>query len=47
MARPEPRKLDVIGKRQITPNMLRVTLGGAKHGRFPGKPDQRIYKTPA
>jgi len=35
MARPEPRELDVIGKRRVTPNMLRVTLGGAGLAGFP------------
>lgn len=35
MARPEPRNLDVIGKRQVTPNMLRVTLGGPGMTDFP------------
>ena len=35
MARPEPRQLDVIAKRQVTPNMLRVTLGGAGMTDFP------------
>lgn len=35
MARPEPRELDVIGKRNVTPNMLRITLGGAGLAGFP------------
>jgi len=35
MARPEPRKLDFLGKRQVTPNMLRITLGGAGMVGFP------------
>ncbi|WP_339759888.1 siderophore-interacting protein [uncultured Hoeflea sp.] len=35
MARPEPRELDVIGKQRVTPNMLRVTLGGAGLEGFP------------
>jgi len=35
MARPEPRKLDVIGKAQVTPNMLRITLGGPGLAGFP------------
>lgn len=35
MARPEPRQLDVIAKRQVTPNMLRVTLGGPGLADFP------------
>jgi NADPH-dependent ferric siderophore reductase len=35
MARPEPRELDVIGKQIVTPNMLRVTLGGAGLEGFP------------
>ncbi len=32
---PPPRLLTVIGKQQITPNMLRVTLGGAGIASFP------------
>ena len=35
MARPEPRELDVIGKKNVTPNMLRITLGGAGLAGFP------------
>lgn len=35
MARPEPRKLHVTGKRQVTPNMLRITLGGVGLDGFP------------
>lgn len=35
MARPEPRQLVVIAKRQVTPNMLRITLGGAGMADFP------------
>jgi NADPH-dependent ferric siderophore reductase len=35
MARPEPRTLAVIGKHHVTPNMLRVTLGGSGLADFP------------
>ncbi|MDZ7602795.1 MAG: siderophore-interacting protein [Hoeflea sp.] len=35
MSRPEPRKLDVLGKTQVTPNMLRITLGGPGLAGFP------------
>ncbi|MBC7280802.1 MAG: siderophore-interacting protein [Hoeflea sp.] len=35
MARPEPRKLNVLGKAQVTPNMLRITLGGPGLAGFP------------
>jgi len=35
MARPEPRKLEVISKTQVTPNMLRITLGGPGLAGFP------------
>ena len=35
MARPEPRTLEVIRKQQLTPNMLRVTLGGPGLADFP------------
>lgn len=35
MARTEPRQLVVIAKRQVTPNMLRVTLGGPGMAAFP------------
>ncbi len=35
MARPEPRELDVIDKKNVTPNMLRVTLGGTGLEGFP------------
>lgn len=35
MARPEPRQLDVIARRQLTPNMLRITLGGTGMSDFP------------
>ncbi|MCP3729899.1 siderophore-interacting protein [Sphingomonas sp. MG17] len=33
--RPPPRRLTVLAKRSITPNMLRVTLGGAGLAGFP------------
>lgn len=35
MARPEPRKLEVTGRRQVTPNLLRIALGGAGMADFP------------
>lgn len=35
MAKPTPRLLDVIGSRYLTPNMCRVTLGGAGLNDFP------------
>lgn len=35
MARPEPRTLAVIGKHHVTPNMLRLTLGGSGMAGFP------------
>jgi NADPH-dependent ferric siderophore reductase len=37
MARPEPRTLHVISSRSVTPNMLRVTLGGAGMAQFPAE----------
>lgn len=33
--RPAPRRVDVLAKRLVTPNMLRVTLGGAGLDGFP------------
>ncbi len=33
--RPPPRKLEVLGSQSITPNMLRVTLGGEALADFP------------
>lgn len=33
--RPAPRKLTVLAKRHVTPNMLRVTLGGDGMAEFP------------
>lgn len=35
--RPPPRVLTVIGRRQITPNMLRITLGGPGLATFPAE----------
>ena len=35
MAKPSPRIVEVIGSTRITPNMLRVTLGGASMHDFP------------
>jgi NADPH-dependent ferric siderophore reductase len=35
MPRPAPRTLEVIRSRQITPHMLRVTLGGSEMTSFP------------
>ncbi|MXO65411.1 siderophore-interacting protein [Altericroceibacterium endophyticum] len=34
-SRPEPRQLEVIASRKVTPNMLRITLGGAGLDGFP------------
>lgn len=33
--RPEPRKLEVINTQYLTPNMLRISLGGAAMANFP------------
>jgi NADPH-dependent ferric siderophore reductase len=44
MARPEPRQLDVIAKRQVTPNMLRVTLGGPGMADFPDEQTSAYIK---
>lgn len=44
MARPEPRQLDVIAKRQVTPNMLRVTLGGPGLADFPAEQTSAYVK---
>lgn len=44
MARPEPRKLDVIGKQQVTPNMLRITLGGTGMAGFPANQTSAYVK---
>ncbi|KJS18572.1 MAG: siderophore-interacting protein ViuB [Hoeflea sp. BRH_c9] len=35
MTRPEPRQLDVLAKTYVTPNMLRITLGGPGLAGFP------------
>lgn len=35
MARPEPRRLELKAKTQVTPNMLRLTLGGPGLAGFP------------
>ncbi len=35
MARPEPRTLEVIAREQLTPNMIRITLGGPGMEGFP------------
>ncbi len=40
--RPPPRTFTVLDKTEITPNMLRVTLGGEAHGRFPGRSAERL-----
>ena len=36
MAKSEPRKLEVIRSRYVTPHMLRLTLGGPEFQDFPG-----------
>lgn len=43
-SRPLPRKLRVIGKRNITPNMLRVTLGGAGMAGYPASQEGGYVK---
>ncbi|HBU97134.1 siderophore-interacting protein, partial [Thalassospira lucentensis] len=35
MSKPAPRDLTVIGKKYVTPDMLRVTLGGDGMASFP------------
>lgn len=42
--RPEPRELEVIAKRAVTPNMLRVTLGGDGMQGFPDDQDGAYVK---
>lgn len=42
--RPAPRQLEVLNKQQITPNMLRVTLGGAGLQGFPEGQDGGYVK---
>ena len=44
MARPEPRKLEVIASGAVTPNMHRVTLGGAGLAGFPAGQDGGYVK---
>ncbi|MCY0095252.1 siderophore-interacting protein [Hoeflea ulvae] len=44
MARPEPRTLHVTGKTQVTPNMLRVTLGGPGLAGFPDQQTSAYIK---
>ena len=44
MARPDPRKLEVLGKRQVTPNMLRVSLGGSEMAGFPAEQTSAYIK---
>ncbi|MEP1446282.1 MAG: siderophore-interacting protein [Paraglaciecola sp.] len=42
--RPAPRNLVVINSRYITPNMLRITLGGEEMGDFPADQDSAYVK---
>lgn len=42
--RPAPRKLVVINSRYITPNMLRITLGGEEMSDFPADQDSAYVK---
>ena len=44
MPRPEPRALEVIDSRYVTPNMLRVTLGGAELQGFPDDQESAYVK---
>ena len=44
MALPDPRLLAVIAKRQLTPNMLRVTLGGPGMADFPAEQTSAYIK---
>ncbi|QIL89061.1 siderophore-interacting protein [Microbulbifer sp. SH-1] len=44
MPKPAPRELQVIGSRQITPNMLRVTLGGEGLHGFPEDQESAYVK---
>lgn len=44
MSRPAPRTLQVIASRYITPNMLRLTLGGAEIATFPGDQESAYIK---
>lgn len=44
MPRPEPRELEVIASRYITPNMLRVTLGGGGLDGFPEEQESAYVK---
>ncbi|MFB2735710.1 siderophore-interacting protein [Shewanella mangrovisoli] len=44
MNRPAPRELTVIGKTQVTPHMLRITLGGAGFAGFPADQESAYIK---
>lgn len=44
MNRPAPRELTVIGKSQVTPHMLRITLGGDGFVGFPAKQESAYIK---
>ncbi len=44
MQRPEPRQLEVTGRQYITPNMLRISLGGPGLVGFPDKQESAYVK---
>ncbi|GLX12176.1 siderophore-interacting protein [Pseudomonas straminea] len=44
MARPAPRTLQVIASTQVTPHMLRVTLGGGEIDSFPADQESAYIK---
>lgn len=44
MARPAPRTLQVTASRYVTPNMLRITLGGAEIATFPEDQESAYIK---
>lgn len=44
MSRPAPRTLQVIASRYITPNMLRITLGGSQIATFPADQEGAYIK---
>ena len=44
MSRPQPKEFIVIRKKQITPNMLRVTLGGENIKNLPDKQESSYVK---
>ncbi|GLS25781.1 siderophore-interacting protein [Marinibactrum halimedae] len=44
MSRSLPRRLSVVQKQQLTPNMLRITLGGESMGDFPPNQESGYVK---